>query len=497
MENYARMWCRALAVEWPRVRDLYEQRGVVRGALALLQVIFWATVLSVMIVAWVTADVFRFLWSHMYPLSKANLRKREQLRKDTSLQQLLNRSQTEPISAEAVHPQNEQGSENPRLSIFSRLPAEIRRQILTAAFGNVTLHMDLQFRHPYHLRHRSPYLNLGPDSQYDSHAWIQGATPDGVHLDVKSAEGKNWEWFGCVCHRDSPERANLLPLGRRGNHTWVEYGEPESDSCLCGVGMCPRWPGRYPLKCQIGIMGWMLSCKRAYFEAIDVLYGARTIHISSSVLHKNMSALFPSYLLARISSLELVWQADETPLREGFLPMDNSSGGTGPLFPRLVHLRLAFKRLTIHEVDPVTDLVWPYDNKRLLSERLHGVVLLQVDELVNRIAPPSAEVTLSCAKWDWYELIDMSLLEKQGKEATKMQQAEIRGLKCWRVIPKSTTGSSTDVEAATPSEGREGYWIHMPFDEVRLTRAYGYDWERDELYGLNQQWRRQHRLTGH
>ena len=92
-----------------------------------------------------------------------------------------------------------------------------------------------------------------------------------------------------------------------------------------------------------------------------------------------------------------------------------------------------------------------------------------MDDLIHRIAPARADVTVSCAKWDWYELIDLALLESQGKEATRMQRADIEGLRCWRIIPIRRSTVSDDVEAGLPSaQSREGYWIHIPIGDVRF-----------------------------
>lgn len=202
---------------------------------------------------------------------------------------------------------------------------------------------------------------------------------------------------------------------------------------------------------------------------MDVLYGTNTFHIASPVLMKSMSDLFPSHILANIRSLELVWQPKDLPLVDGFCSRVKPSKYQHPVFPSLAYLRISFARMVIHEVDHATDMIWPYDNRRLLSERLHNSFLPQMDELINRIAPPMAEVTVSCAKWDWYELIDVSLLESQGKEATRMQRADIEGLRCWRMMPIRRSISWEDAEAGLSSvPSREGYWIHIPIGDVRL-----------------------------
>jgi hypothetical protein len=184
---------------------------------------------------------------------------------------------------------------------------------------------------------------------------------------------------------------------------------------------------------------------------------------------EHMPELFPTHILAHIRSLELVWQSGDLSLLDGFCSATSKRKYQQPVFPYLTHLRIAFKQLVIHEVDAATNLIWPYDNKRLLSERLHNFLLPQLDILINRIAPSTAEVTVSCAKWDWYELIDYQLLESQGKEATRMQRADIEGLRCWRTIPVRREITSTDSEKGLPpAQSREGYWIHIPIGDVRF-----------------------------
>lgn len=140
--------------------------------------------------------------------------------------------------------------------LFQVLPREIRREILVFAFGNRTMHMDLSFVHPE--RDWNP-----KDLPMTTHAGINAAVvkassraPPVVRRDTDAP--KSWQWWGSVCHRKQPDhlRTNLGRLqGER---------EPGSDFCRFGAPHhCKDWPGEYPLKCRIGAMGWLLTCRQA------------------------------------------------------------------------------------------------------------------------------------------------------------------------------------------------------------------------------------------
>lgn len=137
---------------------------------------------------------------------------------------------------------------------FAKLPGDIRREILVLAFGKRTLHMDLVFDQP---------LNLPPladrtaalTAKFDfPHAAIRAKkTGEIASSDVR----KVWRWGGTVCHRMPPGEPDSV-LG------WLLRPGPWDDSCLQGsVGFCQYYEGKWPGKCMIGIMGFLLSCKQA------------------------------------------------------------------------------------------------------------------------------------------------------------------------------------------------------------------------------------------
>ena len=114
-------------------------------------------------------------------------------------------------------------------SHFFRLPYEIREQIYRLAFGDRTLHIDLQHRHAYH--------------SGSGHANIRQVS-EGRTLDYTTP--KEWRWWSCVCHR-------------RSDVTGV--------CCLHGIAASCDIGGSEPIEntsnCFIGVTGWLLSCRQA------------------------------------------------------------------------------------------------------------------------------------------------------------------------------------------------------------------------------------------
>lgn len=203
----------------------------------------------------------------------------------------------------------------------------------------------------------------------------------------------------------------------------------------------------------------------SYMEGTDILYSTNTIHIASPVLLRSIQDIIPQPRLSEMTSLELVWKPKEIPLSEGFVSGDQPS--PIPIFPSLVYLRICFKRLVYGAVDEATGLVWPYESKALLADTLCNHTLPTIDRLLERMVPPTTDVTVSCSKWDWYEAMDLKLVESQGVEKTKPQRADIEGLKCWREMPRKD-GEESAEETDIP---RRGYWLHMPIEDVHLDQG--------------------------
>lgn len=142
---------------------------------------------------------------------------------------------------------------------FREFPRELRWQILTLAFGNRAVHMDLSFVHPVAVW-RNGDLPIVAHAGLHADTWQE---PPAVKWDTSVP--KSWQWWGCVCHRPPPEHLKSLT----DRLYQVEPG-PGADACRFGAPHnCKNWPGIYPLKCKIGAMGWLLSCRQALVIPIE------------------------------------------------------------------------------------------------------------------------------------------------------------------------------------------------------------------------------------
>ena len=133
-------------------------------------------------------------------------------------------------------------------ALFFRLPFDIRRRILVEAFGDRTIHIDLVYGRP---------RDLPRDSPNEKHRFRRAPRPTERELRSSPAlhklKPKRWRWHSCVCHSVLPFKTN----------TWSRIAEPCNDSCADTVNFCEQWPSEAPSKCQIGIMGWLLTCRQA------------------------------------------------------------------------------------------------------------------------------------------------------------------------------------------------------------------------------------------
>ncbi|KAK4118616.1 hypothetical protein N657DRAFT_637897 [Parathielavia appendiculata] len=205
------------------------------------------------------------------------------------------------------------------LGTLARLPPELRRRTLTAAFGSRTLHLDMQFAPP---RRASACDRLTPDfdaSTAPVHGFgvspfvgtatrqtkgkmtasrvsitshmVHVPTPLSPYYFPADDAPRAWRWTNCVCHRMFPpgSRWERHALARDGYH--YPPG-PHTDKCLRGEAMyCFLWPPEMiaaPGKCKVGAMGWLLACRQAYLEGIEVLYSTNMYSIESDVLFSHL-----------------------------------------------------------------------------------------------------------------------------------------------------------------------------------------------------------------
>ncbi|KAK3303707.1 uncharacterized protein B0T15DRAFT_421172 [Chaetomium strumarium] len=217
----------------------------------------------------------------------------------------------------------------PNYGLFGTLPLEVRQRILAQAFGSRTLHVDLTYDHPLV---RKSQLSMGRRMRtfLSPRADEKGARASrrrhcglGSDLVRDTSQPKRWQWFSCVCHRRVVE-ADPIWAGDPGPFPPRLRLEPWKDGCITAPSF-ERDPSEWGTLCRcepivvhsdrpmaddecfIGIMGWLLACRQAYIDGIDILYRTNAFHISSLPLLLDLPRLLPPHHLARIPALELIW----------------------------------------------------------------------------------------------------------------------------------------------------------------------------------------------
>lgn len=185
-----------------------------------------------------------------------------------------------------------------RSSLFQLVPPEIRRAILIEAFGERTLHFDVRLEHPPRKIRGNGENEM--DKRTQSHA--------NVHLLSRSLrdrkQPREWTWWSSVCHHNFPWRHfHLSPPSDRC------FVDPARDSCRSPFRvhdhLCEYYSGTIPTKCLIGALPWLLTCRQAYIEGIDILYATNQLHIAHTGILINLPRFLMPDRLLMIRDMEL------------------------------------------------------------------------------------------------------------------------------------------------------------------------------------------------
>ncbi|KAJ6445139.1 RES domain-containing protein [Purpureocillium lavendulum] len=316
---------------------------------------------------------------------------------------------------------------------FQRLPAELRRQILIEAFGGQTVHMDLLYDSAV-----SERTSGGEIGHCGMPIWDM---KDAQEPRVSEGAGKQWIWRSSVCHRNPPTSG---PPGHRV--------QPSQDLCRFGAvgkGMCQLWPGGYPAKCFIGAMGWLLTCRQAYIEGIEVLYSTNTIHTASKeVLCHIDRFLLPQRRLA-ITSVELLWEMDCPPLRDspcGTLTFGQFLDGVPVMFPRVESFHL-----TVQWRNPRPER-WGMPNPTQAAFRTAEETIMQpVDGMVRRLGA---------------HVRDCSVAIPSSMYGPRRRRAKVAGA----IVEQACYGGCLE-RYWRPLDGashRKGYWVRHGHKDIAL-----------------------------
>ena len=415
----------------------------------------------------------------------------------------------------------EQKKEAP--SLFDRLPYELRRRILLEAFGDQTVHLDLRMLHPP-LKERRETVSYTSD---DLHTF------SGTRLPRDETKARRWEWWSSVCHRnppfwhheesrhgggpepteiwkdrcrdgmvkpqreDQPELscADWLPKPLPGG--WEEVSEEvvikgstsSTGSSVLGhiksivtttsPANSAESPPKRSHKCHIGIIGWLQSCRQAYVEGIDVLYGANRFFIDGTYLTAQLPRLLLPSRLAQIREVEFAWQLREhveDPEARFRITNEILDGSAGLGHPRERGGQEAFRELlaALPNTLPNLRLVHISVTGYLIHSRsrLSPLLVLEpIDELVNAFCDRQEEQELQpfeCRVWlkEWlYSEYNYQIFRVYHDH--QLQRGRI-----WRSLIYchgpfgNNAGRISHPEVRSESgptagaRGERGYWIH-------------------------------------
>ncbi|KAF2171442.1 hypothetical protein M409DRAFT_18559 [Zasmidium cellare ATCC 36951] len=119
------------------------------------------------------------------------------------------------------------------------------------------------------------------------------------------------------------------------------------DRCITLSMTDDSWPEEFLATIRVGAIGWLLSCRQAYVEGIEILYSTNTFHILSPYLSAHLPSFILPQRLSRIRKVEFAWEWGMfTPQRdeETFERQLASILSKLPVeLPRLTSLKIAFQ----------------------------------------------------------------------------------------------------------------------------------------------------------
>ncbi|KAH6655997.1 hypothetical protein BKA67DRAFT_657891 [Truncatella angustata] len=330
--------------------------------------------------------------------------------------------------------------------LFRHLPYELRRQILINAFGGQTLHLDLTYARPLVRKLTSMDLSNGIER---AHYGL------GSELVVNMSRSEGWQWFSCVCHRRLGYSESEIDERHTANKFYQTI-EPCDDQCLKGL-MCDN--GQCGSACFVGTMGWILACRQAYVDGIEILYSTNTFHISSMDIVSNIPRLLPHSRLSSITSLELLWQLNSFQFSKGAIedfieplwkdPTKQDSmlhtlcAMIPDTFPHVRRLYISFQC----ELVPPSDI---RDNDNI--SKVESIFLGPVEQMLRILGPGRGkQFNVAIQRGGWYTMLWKYYTLLGTRLRAESSDGLMRG-KFWKSLCPSGNNDQ-DVR------GDYGYWI--------------------------------------
>ncbi|OBT48052.1 hypothetical protein VE00_01715 [Pseudogymnoascus sp. WSF 3629] len=323
-------------------------------------------------------------------------------------------------------------------AFFQKLPPEIRLKILREAFGDRTIHMDLYFDYPM-----KPLSERQPNrTQRVGGARIPPPQPQ---WGIARAQRKKWQWLSGECYRSSYGLVSDL----------VER-DLDDDSCFPGMTDCCEIFHTSIGVRQIGVMGWLLSCRQAYAECIDVLYATNTMYMTGNALFQELQdvrygpgtihmagpvlpRLLPNVLLpkrlASITSVRIRWTCRPfesepyEPSLYGLSAFTNFLKDLPRLFPHLRKLHLSLEGKMTSS---------PHVERDRLVKLIESDIMIPVDGMVRNLGPQMQKCCIAISASLYFAMRYKPL--NPGQQLSPQERHE--WLYAWRELPASNSTSS-------------------------------------------------------
>ncbi|OTB14868.1 hypothetical protein K445DRAFT_318777 [Daldinia sp. EC12] len=317
-------------------------------------------------------------------------------------------------------------------SFLQRIPVEVRRMILIEAFGNRTLHLDLRL--------------IPPDNDAQKQRIDSGIDPGEVgYLQRNTSHPKPWRLFGRVCQHD------IEPCA----HGIGSFPKPYTDVCLGATASSSHARLRTPpYQCFLGVMGWLLTCRQAYTEGIEVLYSTNDFHIPNGNIIHVLPSLIRAENRAMITSVEMVWQLNlQTNSTSGWDHLTGLARAVQSIFPGLrklhIYLRGSWK---LPSIDPEDST----------KEQGQGIGVLEImDEMIRNFGLQLQECIITVPASVFWSQQEYSTSEGKKNMLVTGQVSD----RIWR--PLRPLPNSEDKEDAG-----SGYWIREGPDHIPYPFAY-------------------------
>ncbi|KAK2613238.1 hypothetical protein N8I77_000162 [Diaporthe amygdali] len=344
--------------------------------------------------------------------------------------------------------------------LFGRLPYELRREILIAAFGGRTLHVGLTFDHP--LVRRPPAQVAEGEQAANKHCGL------GSRLVPDVTQRQAWHWFGCVCHRRTGYSASEIEQ-REAEMKFSRTIEPCDDECLkgslCSCELQEATP--HSTECFIGIMGWLLACRQAYTDGVDILYGTSTFHFSDLDLLQNLPLLLPHQHLSRIKSVEMLLNFDidhpNSRFVDGFKSLwDNPTGQDTPLHKLCAMIPKSFTHVQSLYISFQS---WLQPSRRgaqddVISE-VESIILGPVEDMLRLLDPRSGkEFNVAIQTGAWRILLNKYNKLYGSRLKVETEDGLMRG-RFWKSLDLCDSQKDDDLD-------KFGYWICGGWNDIEF-----------------------------